>query len=257
LSELDSLKRKYGDTLEGIFNYRESQLAELKSLENLETSYGELEKEIETLKQTVCKNAGEISKSRKKAVKEFEKLVLTGLHELGLERSKFKAEITSLPTDENSEQTYSAKGSDRVEFMIATNPGNPLKPLAKIASGGEISRIMLAIKTTLNEDISLNSMIFDEIDSGISGRVAETVGFKLVKLSLARQVICITHSPQIAAKALGHLRVEKKFKDNSSVTLVKQLDEDERVEEIARFLGGNEISEKTRSVARDMLTKKN
>jgi len=116
---------------------------------------------------------------------------------------------------------------------------------------------MLAIKTTLNEDISLNSMIFDEIDSGISGRVAETVGFKLVKLSLARQVICITHSPQIAAKALGHLRVEKKFKDNSSVTLVKQLDEDERVEEIARFLGGNEISEKTRSVARDMLTKKN
>ena len=254
LSELDKLKRKYGKSLEEIFDYRDSLSVELDKLENIEISYSELEKEIDFLTSEIEIKASEISKLRKRGTRKFEKLVFSSLGELGLERSKFVIDITHLPRNENSIQAYTSRGMDQVEFLIATNPGNPLKPLVKVASGGEISRIMLAIKTTLNEDISTGTMIFDEIDAGISGRVAETVGIKLVKLGLSRQVICITHSPQIAAKANNHHRVEKIFRNNSSKTHISHLKGNERVKEIARFLGGNEISAKTLSVARELLT---
>ncbi|MCP4752016.1 MAG: DNA repair protein RecN [Proteobacteria bacterium] len=253
LSQLDKLKRKYGGSLAEIVAFRELQNQELEKLENLEISLTELEKEIEKLSRQVEDRAGQISAIRNRNRKDFETTVLENLKVLGLERSLFEVNIEPFPQKDDSERTYSSKGQDRVEFRIATNPGNPLKPLAKVASGGEVSRIMLAIKTTLNEDISFGTMVFDEVDSGISGRVAETVGFKLVELGETRQIICITHSPQIASKALVHLRVEKTFNDDSSRTSISRLQDRERIEEIARFLGGNEISEKTLSVAQDML----
>ncbi|MBU2646312.1 DNA repair protein RecN [bacterium] len=253
LSQLDGLKRKYGQTLKAILAFMTEQEGERNRLENMEGDSARLEEEIRDLAQQVQEKARALSENRLRSVPDFEKQVLGNLKELGLERSLFEVQHSLLPEDEISGQTYTQKGMDRIEFLITTNPGNPLKPLAKVASGGEISRIMLAIKTTLNEDITRGTMIFDEVDAGISGRVAETVGYKLVKLGSQRQVICITHSPQIASKAPVHLKVEKVFTDNVSRTLITQLKDSERIEEIARFLGGNKITDKALSVARDML----
>ncbi len=139
--------------------------------------------------------------------------------------------------------------------MITANPGNPLKPLAKVASGGEVSRIMLAIKAVLNQDLPQGCIVFDEIDTGISGRVAETVGLKLNQLGKRKQVICITHSPQIASIAKSHFKVEKEIVEESSQTRIRFLNQQERIEEIAQFLGGSQITEKTRSAAKEMLKK--
>ena len=256
LAELDRLKRKYGQTLDDIAAFKAEQNQNLANLEKQDINYLELENEIAELSEQVAVSSNEISNIRRSKKSEFEKLVLSALNELGLERSLFEVEITQLPKTESGEQAYNMKGLDQVAFLITTNPGNPLKPLAKVASGGELSRVMLAIKTTLSEDISQGTMIFDEIDSGISGRVAETVGFKLVKLGQTRQVVCITHSPQIASRADVHFRVEKQFSGDSSKTLVNPLDDEQRIEEIARFLGGNKISDKTLSAAREMLSTK-
>lgn len=254
LSELDKLKRKYGSTIEEIDAFKKDQQNELVRLENLEVSFNDLEKEIAEIEAELQNLALEISKSRFSKQPDFEKHVLENLKELGLERSLFKVSIKPLPISNNSKQTLTSKGMDQVEFLITTNPGNPLKPMAKVASGGEISRIMLAIKTTLNEDISLGTMIFDEIDSGISGKVAEIVGFKLNELGNQRQIICITHSPQIASKAHSHFKVAKRFEKNSSQTEISKLSRKERTEEIARFLGGNKITQETLSVANDLIT---
>ena len=256
LAELDKLKRKYGTTLEEINKFKDKQYLNLQSLENQDTNYHELEKEIAALSEQVDTVANEISEVRYREKPVFERQVLSVLKELGLERSLFQVEIRPLADDEEKGRTYTRKGKERVEFLITTNPGNPLKPLAKVASGGELSRIMLAIKTTLSEDISQGTMVFDEIDSGISGRIAETVGFKLVKLGEKRQIVCITHSPQIASRANSHFRVEKQFLEGTSKTFINQLAKEERIEEIARFLGGNKISEKTLSAAREMLATK-
>lgn len=253
LSQLDSLKRKYGRSLEDILAFQRAQEQELERLENLEFDAARLEEEIEVLRKQVAEKAAALSKARLSCIPEFEERVLAGLKELGLERSLFAVQHEQRTENENGEPSYSMNGLDRIEFLITTNPGNPLKPLVRIASGGEISRIMLAIKTTLNEDITQGTMIFDEVDAGISGRVAETVGYKLVQLGEKRQVICITHSPQIASRAPAHLRVEKTFTGDVSRTLISPLTGSERIEEIARFLGGNEITEKTMSAAREML----
>ncbi len=253
LALLDGLKRKYGQTLEAVLTFRNDREEEQVKLENLEIDSAKLDGEIEELSRLVADKAMSLSKARGRHIPEFEKLVLANLKELGLERSLFNVQLQQLPQDEILGQRYSQKGLDKIEFLITTNPGNPLKPLVKVASGGEISRIMLAVKTTLNEDITRGTMIFDEVDSGISGRVAETVGFKLVKLGSRRQVICITHSPQIASQAPVHLKVEKVFVDDVSRTLINQLTGPDRIDEIARFLGGNEITEKTISAAKEML----
>jgi len=255
LAQLDGLKRKYGHTLAEIISFKAGQEAERERLENLEVDSARLTEEIERLERQVAEKAGALSASRKAAIPEFERLVLENLKELGLERSLFSVEAELLPADESGRQQYGRRGLDRVEFLITTNPGNPLKPLARVASGGEISRIMLAIKTALNEDITRGTMIFDEVDAGISGRVAETVGYKLARLGEHRQVICITHSPQIAAQAPAHLKVEKVFEDEVSRTLISELTGPARVEEIARFLGGTEITARTRSAAQEMLKK--
>jgi len=254
LAQLDGLKRKYGQSLEAVLAFKIEQEQERDRLENQEGNSAKLDREIEELSRLVSEKAQSLSDNRSKHIPEFEKRVLENLKELGMERSLFKVQQLPLPKNESGEQTYSPKGMDRIELLITTNPGNPLKPLAKIASGGEISRIMLAIKTALNEDITRGTMIFDEVDAGISGRVAETVGYKLVKLGNHRQVICITHSPQIASKALVHLKVEKVFTDEVSRTMITPLEAADRIEEIARFLGGNEVTEKAMSVAREMLS---
>jgi DNA repair protein RecN (Recombination protein N) len=255
LAELDSLKRKYGPELPDIFRHRDNSREKLEQLESLELSYGELDQEIETETAQLNEQGDLITRRRKKAKEAFEAIIGLTLKELGMERSRFDIRIDPFQPKSESGPTYFSKGKDQVEFMIATNPGNPLKPLSRIASGGELSRVMLAIKTALNHDIAFGSMIFDEVDSGISGPVAETVGFKLVALGQSRQIICITHSPQIAAQATEHLKVEKVFEEKVSKTLVYNIKDQDRIEEIARFLGGNTVSDKSRSAAREMLTR--
>ncbi len=257
IAELDDLKRKYGATLNDIFSYKVAKQEALSKLENLEVSFGSLDEKISTLKSELLNYAGKISEQREDAKKRFEKVIAENLSELGMERSTFEIELQKIQPNEQTNLPFNSKGSEQVEFKIATNPGTPTRSLAKIASGGELSRIMLAIKTSLNIDISFGSMVFDEVDSGISGRVAETVGFKLSNLGKSRQIICITHSPQIASKADEHYKVRKILENESSKTFVDKLKPDERVEEIAQFLGGNEISDKTRSAAKEMLTQPN
>ncbi|MCP4294957.1 MAG: hypothetical protein GY786_05075 [Proteobacteria bacterium] len=174
------------------------------------------------------------------------------MEELGLEKSQFLIDISPL-SSKDSKLAFGNRGADRVEFLISTNPGQPPKPLAKIASGGELSRVMLAIKSTLNQDISWGSMIFDEVDTGISGRVADRVGIKLQNLGKYRQVICISHSPQIAARGESHLKVEKVIRKGSSHTIITPLVFEERIEEISRFISGNQLTETSRSAAEEML----
>ncbi len=257
LSELDALKRKYGNTLEEIYQYKDEQQQKLHKLENQEFSSGELEQEIEEQTKKLLEKAKTISGQRLSAKVSFEKTIIATLKELGMEQSSFEIELKPFTPKSDNDLPFNGRGIDLAEFLIATNPGTPLKPLSKIASGGELSRIMLAIKTALNYDISFGSMVFDEVDSGISGRVAETVGEKLTKLGESRQILCITHSPQIAAKAIDHLKVEKVVEKNASKTLIHRLKQNDRIEEIAQFLAGNEISDKTRAVASDMLSQEN
>ena len=257
LSELDALKRKYGNTLEEIYQYKDEQQQKLDKLENREVSSGELGQEIEEQTKKLLEEAKTISGRRLSAKASFEKTIIATLKELGMEQSSFEIELKAFVPKSENDLPFNGRGIDLAEFLIATNPGTPLKPLSKIASGGELSRIMLAIKTALNYDISFGSMVFDEVDSGISGRVAETVGEKLTKLGESRQILCITHSPQIAAKAIDHLKVEKVVENNASKTLIHRLEQNDRIEEIAQFLAGNEISDKTRAVASDMLSQEN
>jgi DNA repair protein RecN (Recombination protein N) len=252
LSLLDGLKRKYGGSLTEIFAYREAALQELTELEETENQGGQLEEEIKALEDCQAEQASALSRDRQQQAGCFEQLVQANLQELGLEHSRFQIALSPLP-DDHGRQSYTAKGIDQVAFLITTNPGQPLRPLARVASGGEISRIMLAIKTSLNEDITRGTMIFDEVDVGISGRVADSVGAKLERLGSQRQIICITHSPQIAARGRHHFKVEKIIADNASQTLIKPLTDDDRVDEIARFLGGDKVTAKTLSVAREML----
>jgi DNA repair protein RecN (Recombination protein N) len=252
LSILDALKRKYGGSLAEIFAFRESALQELTELEERETHGGMLETEIADLENRQAEQALALSQDRRQQAASFEQRVQANLQELGLEHSHFQIALAPLP-EENGRPVYTGNGIDRVEFLITTNPGHPLRPLVRVASGGEVSRIMLAIKTSLNQDLTRGTMVFDEVDAGISGRVADSVGAKLEHLGTQRQVICITHSPQIAARAQHHFKVEKIFGDDTSQTLISPLTGDDRVEEIARFLGGDKITPKTLSLAREML----
>ncbi|PCI27893.1 MAG: DNA repair protein RecN [SAR324 cluster bacterium] len=245
-AELDKLKRKHGATLEDVFAYRTQLQIDLDELEGIEENQDDLQREIGQLTQVLKEDARKISTQRQQKCGDFESLILNHLKDLGLERSKFFVHITP-------KEDLTSKGLDQVEFLISTNPGNPAKALGRVASGGELSRIMLAIKTTLTHNLSLGTMIFDEIDTGISGWVAEAVGIKLRSISHTSQVICITHSPQIAAQAPTHFKVEKIFQGESSKTLITPLQPEERVTEIARFLGGNDITITALSVAKEML----
>lgn len=149
---------------------------------------------------------------------------------------------------------FSANGNDNIEFLIATNPGEELKPLSKIASGGEISRIMLAFKSILAENDEIPCLVFDEVDSGISGRTAQIVGEKISNLSKGRQIICISHLPQIAALGDTHFLIFKKVKNGRVISNVKRLDESDRIDELARLLGGVDLTETTRMHASEMLS---
>ena len=250
LDELNRLKRKYGNTLSEILNFKKHLEEELASydegeerLEGLEKTLGELQKELQALSE-------ELSRGRHDAARKMEAAVMKELGELNMDKTRFQVSIDPVPPGEVS---FTTKGKDRVEFFIAPNPGEGLKPLSKIASGGEISRVMLAFKTILADVDNVSTLIFDEVDMGIGGRVAEMVGKKLKLISSARQVLCITHLPQIASKADLHLQISKETQGDKTLVRVRRLSDAERVEEIARMLGGEVITSTTRKHAQEML----
>ncbi|MGZ3535824.1 MAG: DNA repair protein RecN, partial [Thermodesulfobacteriota bacterium] len=245
LEEIDRLKRKYGATVEKVFSFKARIEETLKSLNDDEGRLSRLEGRLEPLRQVV-KDLGErLSEGRKRVSLELKKSVERELSSLGMKKTIFEIHMDPLP--------LSPKGVDRVEFLISPNIGEEVKPLAKIASGGELSRMMLAMKRILAKVGGRQVLIFDEVDSGIGGAMAEVVGKKLKELSRHHQVICVTHLPQIACFADQHHSVRKEVKSGRTITLVDRLDKESIVDEIARMLGGVRVTEKTRAHAKEMI----
>ncbi|MCC5909928.1 MAG: DNA repair protein RecN [Clostridiaceae bacterium] len=253
LDTINNLKRKYGNSIDEILNYREKIYEELESYTNSQEKINEIKIDIDKEKRIVEELSIDISVLREKAAKFFEKSLIEVLEQLNMKKVDFVVAISQVKDDEGNHK-YSYKGIDKVEFMLSTNIGESLKPLSKIASGGEMSRIMLAFKTLLADLDNIPTLIFDEIDTGISGLTAQTVGEKLYNISKNHQVICITHLPQIAAMADTHFLIEKSTLNYTTETKVIKMDKKKRVEELGRLLGG-EITEITLKHAEEMINK--
>ncbi len=245
LEELDRLKRKYGPTEADILRFQEKVDETLRTFTSEEERLSRLEGEIEPLREEMSQRAQKLSRERRRVASELKRSVEKELATLGMKKTTFQVRI--------DDQALSGKGKDRIEFLISPNIGEEVRPLAKIASGGELSRIMLAIKRILAAIGGRQVLIFDEVDAGIGGAVAEVVGRKLRELSKHHQVICVTHLPQIACFADRHHSVRKEVKFGRTVTLVHPLEKEARVDEIARMLGGVKVTEKTRAHAQEMM----
>ena len=239
------LRRKYGNSIEEILAYLKKIQCELDEIEISEEKLAELEQEIAKLETKAMKLAKGLSQRRKHAAEQFSDAVQQELTFLDMPRVRYEVQVR--------EVKLGANGIDDVEFLISTNPGEPPKLLSKIASGGELSRIMLAIKNVIADKDPVDTLIFDEIDTGVSGRAAEKIGRKLKQLSEKCQVICITHLAQIAALADAHLLIEKHSDEQHTYTDVTLLDVEGLVEELSRIIGGSNITKLTRENAKEML----
>jgi DNA repair protein RecN (Recombination protein N) len=258
LAALDRLKRKYGSSLAEVIAFGAEVAGKLAELENRDARLAELEKDLTIAAAKYIVVARKLSAERSAAAKKLAKVAERQINELAM-NAKFEVGVTA----REEVEAWTAFGSDRVECRIATNPGEPLKPLTEIASGGEMSRVMLALKVSVEEGVNAaakrrkmalpRTLVFDEIDIGIGGRAAEAVGQKLKTLSEAQQVICITHLPQIAAFADQHFLIEKGESGGRTHTGVRRMKREERVEEIARMLSGANVTDTSRRHAEQML----
>ncbi|MBT2687031.1 DNA repair protein RecN [Bacillus sp. ISL-47] len=247
LNEINGLKRKYGKTVEEVLEYAVKIEEEIETLQNKETHIDKLEKEVSALKKDLLVEAEELSQLRKKAARQLTKLIHKELKELYMEKTVFEVRFSS------EHDSFLKNGIDRAEFYISTNPGEPVKPLSKIASGGELSRIMLALKSIFSKHQGVTSIIFDEVDTGVSGRVAQAIAEKIHHVSVNSQVLCISHLPQVAAMADTHLFIAKNTKDGRTKTTVKPLTDDEKIKEIGRMISGVEITDLTKEHAKELL----
>lgn len=245
LNQINQLKMKYGADIEKILKAKEEKEARAEQLENYESylqdKKAQYEKQQEQVEMFCCK----ISEIRRKKAGEFSQKVSTHLADLNFQDVRFQVALKQM-------DTYTDNGFDEPEYEIAFNVGESLKPLAKVASGGEMSRVMLALKTVLADQDEIQTVIFDEIDTGISGRTAQKVSEKMALIAKNRQVICITHLPQIASMADAHYFIEKSIEQTTTKTSIRKLEEEEMVMELARILGGVEITEKVIENAKDM-----
>jgi len=254
LDLIQKLKKKYGGTIPEIIAFGAKAAADLEKIEKSGEEMERLRKEIEGLKAGITAKAKDLTKKRTAAAKELEKKVEGELGHLGMKKTTFVVKIVQEPGDDTTDGLrVGNRGADKVEFLISPNPGEEPRPLAKIASGGELSRIMLALKTILVEGDPIPTLVFDEVDAGIGGAVAEEVGKKLRKIASRRQVFCITHLAQIASMAMSHYGVTKAVKKDRTSTEVRLLDRKERVDEIARMLGGKTITDATIRHAEEMI----
>jgi DNA repair protein RecN (Recombination protein N) len=246
LDVINDLKNKYGNSIELILNVLNEKSEKIRRLEDYDNYLKSLENEVKSLEDKYIELSGRLSDLRRTAADGLTKEVSESLKELNFSNVEFEFPITE--TDD-----YTANGRDEGEFMISLNLGEELKPLRSVASGGELSRISLAIKTAVTERDGIDTLIFDEIDAGISGRTAQKVSEKLSKVAASSQVICITHLPQIASMADTHFVVEKYVKNGETVSSIKRLSREDRIDEISRMIGGVSISEKTRESAEELL----
>lgn len=243
--ELEKAKLKYGPDLDDVIENLENAKLELEELEGSEESLSELyAKQKELLRETSLK-AAELSKFRKKAAERFSEQVASELEFLNMPKVKLVVDIKQGKLTQN--------GMDSVEFLISANVGEQPRPIAKIASGGELSRIMLALKSVIADKDSIDTLIFDEIDTGVSGRAAQKIGMKLKQISRYRQVLCVTHLSQMAVMADTHLLIEKKVVGERTSTQIRTLDFEERKQEIARIIGGDTVTELTLKNAEELL----
>lgn len=247
LNEINTLKRKYGKTVEEILEYAAKIEEELETLQNKETHIDLLEGELSSLKKDLLVEAKELNVLRRKAAERLTDSIHQELKELYMEKTIFEVRIHA---DENN---ITKKGIDEVEFYISTNPGEPLKPLSKIVSGGELSRMMLALKSIFSKHQGVTSIIFDEVDTGVSGRVAQAIAEKIHHVSVDSQVLCISHLPQVAAMADTHLFIAKKIEDGRTSTSVTPLAMQEKIREIGRMISGAEITDLTKKHAKELL----
>lgn len=251
LYRLEKLKRKFGPGITDIQNRRVELESQKKSLDNIEINLKEARQKWERAFVGLKEQAQNLGAERIRMARQIETWVETELSELKMKGARFVVDVASGPADDF--KTYTANGIDRVRLLLSPNPGLGLKPLAEIASGGETSRIFLALKQVLTRYRQYGTLIFDEVDSGISGAVVELTGKKLKSLAERFQVLCITHHAQIASLADMHFHVSKVVKKGNTITRVKVLSQEERIEEVARLMGGVRVTHKTREVARELL----
>ncbi len=266
LDLITKLKRKYGATIEEILQRAADDQAELDTIVSRDETIAKLQQQDGQFRREIGAIAQKLSQRRRRVAKQLATAMEEQLNNLNMRRARFEVEITQLPDEQGvpvsidgqPEQPYSCDqtGIDHVQFLIAPNPGEPFKPLTKIASGGETSRLMLALKTILAHADATPTLIFDEIDSGISGRSGQVVGEKLWQLTSNHQVICVTHLPQIASFADTHYNVNKQIFDNRTITVVNELRPEQRIREIAHIMGGS-VSEFSLKSAEEMLDRSN
>ena len=245
LDLIRGLENKYGDTIEKVLDSLDKKREKLEELEHFDLRREETERRFAQLEERLETLCGELSEIRRETAQTLTERMREGLSDLNFLNVEFTMEFRRL-------SHYTAGGFDEAEFLISTNPGEPPRPLGAVASGGELSRIMLAIKAVLAETDDIPTLIFDEIDTGNSGRTAHMVSEKLSLIAGSHQVICITHLPQIAAMADSHYEIRKTAKENRTVTQIKRLSEEQMTDELARLLGGAEITEAVRQNAREM-----
>lgn len=250
LDRVNTLKKKYGNSVLAIIQFKEKIENEYNDLINSESRLLQLKKKSDELMEKISESADLLTDKRKEKARQLETKIKEELVSLNMGDIDFRVYF-------NKESTLNSRGKDSIEFLISTNPGEALKPLSEIISGGEMSRIMLAFKGILADKDKIFTLIFDEIDTGISGRTAQVVGEKIKKISKGRQVISISHLPQIAALAETHFVIQKSSKNKQTITQVLKLSDEDRVDELARLLGGVDVTETTRRHAKEMLEMSN
>ncbi len=246
LETIDRLERKYGPNLDDVLNFYASAVERLESIQTGDAHIDALKAELAKKDAELDEVCTLLTASRRELAQRLAQAVMQQLRDLGMGRARLEIRIESLPRP-------TANGLDSVEFLISANPGEPLKPMASVASGGELSRIMLALKAISMEADGVDSMVFDEIDTGVSGRMAQTVGEKMCAIARDHQVLCVTHLPQIAALGDAHFVVEKHTDGTTTETVVRQLDSEGRIHELSRLVGGAEDSTSSLSHAKHML----
>ena len=245
LDLINGLKAKYGRTIEDVFSYRKIQEEKLEKLRKYEENLQELKDHLKELEEILEQNSDELSEIRKEYSKQLEQKIIQGLKDLNFLDVNFAIDF-------QKKKNYTDNGNDDIQYLISTNPGESLKPLGQIVSGGELSRIMLALKAILADKDQIETLIFDEIDTGISGRTAQKVSEKMAVIGQHHQVLCITHLPQIAAMADSHFEIEKHLQGTETITQIHVLEETDSIRELARLLGGAEITPAVLENAKEM-----
>ena len=243
------LKKKYGPTVADMLDYLERSRAELEQIRDADDTIQKLQGELEAALALARKRGEALSAARREAALALQARVQEELRQLDMPKVQFQTEFAPSPGQEGMDET----GLDQVQFLMSANLGEALRPIQKVASGGELARIMLALKNVLAQDDGIGTLVFDEVDTGVSGRAAQKVAEKMADVARGRQVLCVTHLPQIAAMADTHFSVEKGEREGRTYTQVDRLDRRGREDELARLLGGAQLTDALRQSARELL----